>query len=98
MPSNKTWKVAGQNGFDSLKYETQSSIPEPVGNQVLVGISGPFVTAESSLLTLLPKVKIHAASLNYRDLIIPKVRLIDSVSGTASLTHLKGNVPLRPEG
>lgn len=51
--TTKTWRVQGQDGFESLKYDTQAAIPELGANDVLV--------------------KFHAASLNYRDLIIPKV-------------------------
>ncbi|KAI9649540.1 hypothetical protein NHQ30_002120 [Ciborinia camelliae] len=50
--TTKTWKVQGQDGFDSLKYDTEAALPELGANDVLV--------------------KLHAASLNYRDLIIPK--------------------------
>ncbi|KAG4030558.1 hypothetical protein MFRU_011g00180 [Monilinia fructicola] len=50
--TTKTWRVKGQNGFDSLSYDTQATLPELGANDVLV--------------------KLHAASLNYRDLIIPK--------------------------
>ncbi|KAF7947585.1 hypothetical protein EAE96_008669 [Botrytis aclada] len=50
--TTKTWRIEGLNGFDSLKYDTQATLPELGANDVLV--------------------KLHAASLNYRDLIIPK--------------------------
>ncbi|KAF7910502.1 uncharacterized protein EAE98_012034 [Botrytis deweyae] len=50
--TTKTWRIEGSNGFDSLKYDTQATLPELGANDVLV--------------------KFHAASLNYRDLIIPK--------------------------
>lgn len=52
--STKQWRVEGQNGFDSLKFNEQGSIPEVGDKDVLV--------------------KIQGASLNYRDLIIPKGR------------------------
>lgn len=54
--SAKAWVVEGQNGFDSLKLQTEFPVQEPTDYEVLV--------------------KFHAASLNYRDLIIPKGRSI----------------------
>jgi len=50
--TQKSWTVQGQNGFDSLKFNENASVPELGDKDVLV--------------------KFHAASLNYRDLIIPK--------------------------
>ena len=52
--SNKTWTVEGKNGFESLKFNENGSVPELSEHDVLV--------------------RFHYASLNYRDLIIPKVR------------------------
>ncbi|ORY16790.1 alcohol dehydrogenase [Clohesyomyces aquaticus] len=50
--TTKQWTVEGKDGFDSLKFNENASIPQLGDRDVLV--------------------KIHAASLNYRDLIIPK--------------------------
>lgn len=51
--SDKTWTVAGMDGFESLKFNGKGSVPEIGEHDVLV--------------------RFHYASLNYRDLIIPKV-------------------------
>jgi NADPH:quinone reductase-like Zn-dependent oxidoreductase len=50
--TTKAWTVQGHNGFDSLKFSTDTPIPQISDHEVLV--------------------KLHAASLNYRDLVIPK--------------------------
>lgn len=50
--STQQWKVVGKDGFESLKFEENGSVPAVGDNEVLV--------------------KIHAASLNFRDLAIPK--------------------------
>lgn len=58
--TNKAWTVQGKNGFESLKLNTDTPVPQPSDYEVLV--------------------KFHAASLNYRDLVIPK--------GTSKAPHL----------
>ncbi|PQE10253.1 alcohol dehydrogenase protein [Rutstroemia sp. NJR-2017a WRK4] len=50
--TTKAWRIHGQDGFESLKFNTEDKVPELGANDVLV--------------------KFHAASLNYRDLIMPK--------------------------
>lgn len=50
--TNKAWIVEGRDGFESLKLNKATPVPQPSDYEVLV--------------------KFHAASLNYRDLIIPK--------------------------
>ncbi|PIG83540.1 hypothetical protein AARAC_009328 [Aspergillus arachidicola] len=50
--TQKEWRVQGQNGPDSLKFNEQALVPKLGDKDVLV--------------------KFHAASLNYRDIIIPR--------------------------
>ncbi|KAL1633792.1 hypothetical protein SLS56_002671 [Neofusicoccum ribis] len=50
--TQKEWRVQGQNGPDSLIFNTSAAVPKLGEKDVLV--------------------KFHAASLNYRDLIIPR--------------------------
>jgi len=50
--TGKSWTIEGTDGFDSLKLNKETPIPEISDYEVLV--------------------KLHGASLNYRDLIIPK--------------------------
>lgn len=62
--TTKSWRLQGQDGFDSLKFDAQATLPELGANDILV--------------------KFHAASLNYRDLIIPKVSFAHSSTSSRS--------------
>lgn len=71
--STKQWRVEGQNGFDSLKFNEQGSIPEVGDKDVLVKSTAQ---EHSSILfkSTANASTVQGASLNYRDLIIPKGR------------------------
>jgi NADPH:quinone reductase-like Zn-dependent oxidoreductase len=53
VKTTKAWTRTGTTGFDTLKFNEQTPLPELGDHDVLV--------------------KIHAASLNYRDLSLAKV-------------------------
>lgn len=67
----KQWSVHGQNGFDSLKLNDKAPVPELGEKDVLV----KRMQCSTSVEWNANYAPVHAASLNYRDLIIPKVRV-----------------------
>ncbi|KAA8570950.1 hypothetical protein EYC84_000327 [Monilinia fructicola] len=46
--TTKTWRVKGQNGFDSLSYDTQATLPELGANDVLVSFATKYQYSGSS--------------------------------------------------
>jgi NADPH:quinone reductase-like Zn-dependent oxidoreductase len=67
--TQKQWTVEGRTGFDDLKYNKEALIPEIGDKDVLVKCtytSSPISSPNSN------KPTVHGASLNYRDLVIPK--------------------------
>jgi NADPH:quinone reductase-like Zn-dependent oxidoreductase len=67
--THKSWTVNGQNGFDSLNFHEEAPVPELGDKDVLVKCTNypfpqPISTDEISV--------VYAASLNYRDLVIPQ--------------------------
>lgn len=68
----KQWTVEGKNGFDSLKFNEKAPLPQLGDKDVLV----KRTCAVYGLMRYnTDPVPVHAASLNFRDLIIPKVQL-----------------------
>ncbi|KAB8342705.1 hypothetical protein FH972_022305 [Carpinus fangiana] len=65
------WTVEGLDGFDSLKYNKDVPIPELGTGQVLVK-SMPVNFIFDMLCAVTDTTPVQGASLNYRDLIIPK--------------------------
>jgi hypothetical protein len=66
------WTVEGTTGFDALKFSENTPIPE-VGDKDVLVKSRPLI--QQSLIVGSGQsnpVLVHAASLNYRDLAIPK--------------------------
>ena len=71
--TTKAWTIQGQNGFDSLKFNEQAPVPEMGDRDVLVK-SMYFQAHNNKQIQNTDTVPVHAASLNYRDLIIPTGR------------------------
>jgi NADPH:quinone reductase-like Zn-dependent oxidoreductase len=65
--TNKQWTFEGTDGFDSLKYNENASIPEVGDRDVLVKSTLVKSQYHRKILTK----PVHASSLNYRDLVIP---------------------------
>jgi D-arabinose 1-dehydrogenase-like Zn-dependent alcohol dehydrogenase len=65
----KEWRVQGDSGFKSLKFYADASIPVVGNNDVLVKCE--FRTARAPIeKSRTNKSSVHAASLNFRDLLI----------------------------
>jgi threonine dehydrogenase-like Zn-dependent dehydrogenase len=68
--TTKAWTVQGQDGFESLKFNEQAEIPEMGDKDVLV--KGVYCVHRTASNNDANSQTVHAASLNYRDLVIPK--------------------------
>ncbi|KAI4854457.1 NAD(P)-binding protein [Aureobasidium sp. EXF-8845] len=75
--TQKQWTVTGTKGFESLTYDTDAKVPSLGDDDVLVKCtfhlrSRPLDIVADVPFSLTFLRLVHAASLNYRDLVIPK--------------------------
>lgn len=71
--TTKQWTVQGKNGFDSLKWDEKAPVPSLGDKDVLVKCKYACHVALQNHPISNSHVLVYAASLNFRDLAIPKV-------------------------
>jgi NADPH:quinone reductase-like Zn-dependent oxidoreductase len=67
----KQWKVTGKGGFADLKFDENAQVPEVGDKDVLVKRNIDDHMAQRPLTNI---CQVHAASLNYRDILITRGR------------------------
>lgn len=92
--TQKQWVVRGDSGFDSLEFQTEAPVPSIGDRDVLVqSMDTKISPAYYSSQRLINVPLVHAVSLNFRDLLITKVRFlirlapISASRGFSSLSH-----------
>lgn len=87
--TQKQWTVKRSSGFEGLELNKEAKVAAYGDNEVLVKCK----LLHSMIIHIL-MISVHAASLNFRDLIIAKVRHLFP-QFLRSLTR-SGQVPFRP--